>query len=336
VDNERLLRNEFRRALDEVLPPAPWLETAVAEDLRQRRSRGSVDSSPGIQQRSKSSPRRPMQLVAGLLVLMLAAAAVVTLVELRIHGPQSEPAGAVSIEAYQKMMSRDDGLLNVSRDNNCSDLQSACPGSGRPVTIALQRWLDDLNRSEPPAKFAVIDTQMRRHLAAAISDLDAAFLAYQARDENGLLLTYQAVASQVHWLDISAKNIAESESGTAATYIASVRVAYQTFDGCAGCQSLIAVADCMDIRSWSCEYAVIRAAATVGALEIAPVRVSAPPSLSAQDARLQNDLAQADDGVLAMATARVTGEQAAFDAGRLMLQQALLAINADIARVLNP
>jgi hypothetical protein len=66
-------------------------------------------------------------------------------------------------------------------------------------------------------------------------------------------------------------------------------------------------------------------------LEIAPVRVSTPSSLAAQDARLQSDLAQADTGVLAIATARVTGDQAAFDAGRLMLQQALLAINADVA-----
>jgi hypothetical protein len=336
VDSERLLRNEFRRALDEVLPPAPWLEAAVTEDFRKRRSRGLVDRTLGVPQRSKSLARAPMQLAATVLVLVLAAATAVAFLAFIYHGPQSAPAGAVSIEAYQAMLSRDDGMANVSRGNNCVDLQSACPAPPGPLATTLQRWLDDLNRSDPPARFAVIDAQMRLHLAASISDLDAVFLAYQARDENGLLLANQAASNQQHWLDIAAKNIAESQPGTAATYIASVRVAYQTFDGCAACQSLLAEVDCTEIKSWSCEYAVIRAGAPVEALQIAPVRVSAPPSLSAQDARLQNDLAKADDGVLAMATARVTGDQAAFDAARLMLQQALLAINADVARVLNP
>jgi hypothetical protein len=276
-----------------------------------------------------------MQLAAIVLVLVLAAATAVTFLAFIYHGPQSAPAGAVSIEAYQAMVSRDDGMASVSRGNNCADLQSACLAPPGPLATALQRWLDDLNRSDPPARFAVIDAQVRLHLAASISDLDAVFLAYQARDENELLLANQAAASQQHWLDIATKNIAESELGTAATYIASVRAAYQTFGGCDVCQSLLAAVDCTDVKSWSCEYAVIRAAASVEALQITPVRVSAPPSLSAQDARLQNDLAQADDGVLAMATARVTGDQAAFNAGRLMLRQALLAIDADIAGVLN-
>jgi hypothetical protein len=335
VDNERQLKMEFGRALDEVLPPAPWLEAAVTEDLRKRRARKSVVRTSGRQEESNWLPRPAMQLAAGLLVLMLAAAAAVTFAALRYHAPQSEPAGSISIEAYQRMLSLDDALLNVSRDNNCADLQSVCPAPPGPLASVLQRWLDDLNRSDPPARFAVIDSQMRSHLAASISLLDAVSIAYQAQDENGLLLANQAAANQQHWLDIAASSIKESQLGTAASYISSIGAAYQTFGGCAACQSLIAAVDCTDIKSWSCEYAVIRAIAPVEALEIAPVRVSTPSSLAAQDARLQSDLAEADTGVLAIATARVTGDQAAFDAGRLMLQQALLAINVDIAHVLN-
>lgn len=333
MDNERQLKMEFGRALDEVLPPVPWLEAAVTEDLRKRRARQSVVRTSGRQQKSNRLPRSAMQLAAGLLVLMVAAAAAVAFAALRYHAPQSEPADAISIEAYQRMLSLDDGMLNVSRDDSCVTLQSTCPASGRPLRIALQRWLDDLNGSEPPARFAVIDSQMRSHLAASISLLDAVSLAYQAQDVNGLLLANQAAANQQHWLDIAASSIQESQPGTAASYISSIGAAYQTFGGCAACQSLIAAVDCTDIKSWSCEYAVIRAIAPVEALEIAPVRVSTPSSLAAKDARLQSDLAQADTGVLAIATASVTGDQAAFNAGRLMLQQALLAINADIGGI---
>jgi hypothetical protein len=50
--------------------------------------------------------------------------------------------------------------------------------------------------------------------------------------------------------------------------------------------------------------------------------------------RLQNDLAQADTAVLAVADAQLRGDQAAFNAGRLSLQHALPAINADVAGIL--
>jgi hypothetical protein len=40
VDSERELRSEFRRALDAVTPPAPWLRTTVKEKLRENRRGG--------------------------------------------------------------------------------------------------------------------------------------------------------------------------------------------------------------------------------------------------------------------------------------------------------
>jgi hypothetical protein len=40
VDNERELRSAFRRALDAVSPPAPWLRTAVKEKLDEQRGGG--------------------------------------------------------------------------------------------------------------------------------------------------------------------------------------------------------------------------------------------------------------------------------------------------------
>lgn len=74
MDNERKLRSEFRSALDDVLPPAPWLEAAVTEDLRKRRQSGSMD--PGVArspQRSLWLPRPAMQWAAALAVLLTLA-----------------------------------------------------------------------------------------------------------------------------------------------------------------------------------------------------------------------------------------------------------------------
>jgi hypothetical protein len=97
VDNDRALKTAFRRALDDVLPPVPWLEAAVTENLRTRSRRRSVDGGP-----SKTQPRRTplphpvVQLAAGVLIVLLAAAAVVTFLELRYSASLSAPAGAIT------------------------------------------------------------------------------------------------------------------------------------------------------------------------------------------------------------------------------------------------
>jgi hypothetical protein len=88
VDNERQLKNEFRRALDEVLPPVPWLEATIAEDLHKRRPGGSVDRTPRVQRRSDWSSRPAMQLAASVLIVVLAAATVVTFLVMRHSGPR--------------------------------------------------------------------------------------------------------------------------------------------------------------------------------------------------------------------------------------------------------
>ena len=95
MDNDRELRTAFRRALDDVLPPVPWLEAAVREDLHKRRTRRSVDGSSTKTRPTDTMLRHSIvQLAAGLLILVLAAAAVVTFLELRYPAPQSAPAGA--------------------------------------------------------------------------------------------------------------------------------------------------------------------------------------------------------------------------------------------------
>jgi hypothetical protein len=224
VDNERQLRTEFRRALDEVLPPVPWLEAAVTQDLHKRRSRRSID-------RVNALPRSRMQLVAGVLVIVLAAVAAAAFLASQ-HAPQTAPAGAISIEAYQTMVKRDDGMVIVSRNDNCMTLESACDVSGKPAIALMQRWLDDLNASTPPARFAVIDAQMRRHLTVGISALNAIPAAYQAKDQSGLDRAHNLASDQQGWLDEATRGIAASQPGTAATYIASAQAASQAFGGC--------------------------------------------------------------------------------------------------------
>lgn len=93
MDNERAMRTELRRALDDVLPPAPWLAAAVTEDLRRRRSRSSPDRGSRKSPRTWTAvPLSSMQLAAVVLVIVLAAAAGAAFLDLHYRATQVAPA----------------------------------------------------------------------------------------------------------------------------------------------------------------------------------------------------------------------------------------------------
>ena len=87
------LRSEFRRALDVVTPPAPWLPTNVREKLRQERRKGTWRAGAWLPVIVVRLPRSSQRMAAAALIVVLAAAALG--VFLVAHRPvnQSVPAG---------------------------------------------------------------------------------------------------------------------------------------------------------------------------------------------------------------------------------------------------
>jgi hypothetical protein len=336
VDNERALRIEFRRALDEVLPPAPWLEAAVKEDLRTRRSRSSLHSSPGKPQPGWLTRRGgAMQLAAGGLIVVLAAAAVAAFLDRSFSARNVAPA-AMDAAAYQAMASRDvNNAVSAASGTDCTTVQSNCLGPGKVSQTAFRQWLDDLNRSKPPAVFAAIDAEMRHHLAAAIADLDGILAAYAAKDQTALDRDDYLLTAQGEWVTAIATSISQSHQGTVASYVESAQAGKQGMALCNGCRPLqLAGQDCTEIQTLKCEADVVYAELDIESLASALVTVTAPSALADQDALLQRDLAQADAGVIAMATAQLTGDPAGFNTGRVLFGQSLPAIDADLAGIL--
>jgi hypothetical protein len=335
VDNEQALRIELRRALDEVLPPAPWLESAVKEDLSKRRSRGWAGRGSGNSQRRRPVwPRSAVQLAAGVLIVVLAGAALAAFFESRYFTPRSEPA-ALDLVSYQAMVSSDFNRLSSSGSGiDCTTVQSNCPGPAKQVLGAIQRFLDDLNRFQPPTSLAVTNGLMRRHLAGGIADLNGVLAAYAAKDQVALDRDNYLFNAQGEWLSAITTSISQSQQGTVASYIESVRAGKQGMTSCNGCRPLqLAGQDCAEIQTVRCEADVVYAKLDIETMESALVSVTAPSSLVDQDALLQHDLAQADAGVLAMASAQLTGDQDGFNTGRGLFAQKLLAIDADIAGI---
>ena len=337
MDNERALKIELRQALDDVLPPAPWLEAAVREDLRKRRSLGSLER--GSQHGRRAWPRTPMQLAAGVLVVVLALAAVATFFELRSRSTQVAPAGALTIRAYQAMVGDDVNRLDSSGDaTSCATLQSVCPAPGHPVLTALYRWSDDLSRSQPPARFSVIDGQLRHHLDYAILFLNAVFAAYHAQDQTAFDDAGNAFQRQIEWLDAVSRSVIYSMQETANAHIATIQAQKQNLAACTECQSLASTSqnECAltEMQKATCEADVAYAKTAIQDAEATVVRYAAPDSMAVQDALLQRDLSVADAAVLKMANAQLTDDQALFASGHLQFEQFWPQVNADIASIL--
>lgn len=100
---ERSLRIAFHRALDEVLPPVPWLAATVRQDLQDRRRQGSA-------YRPRYKPDGARFAIASLVMVVLAVAvlAAVLLAQLytglpaRHQNPQPTPIRTRSLPFYQE------------------------------------------------------------------------------------------------------------------------------------------------------------------------------------------------------------------------------------------
>jgi photosystem II stability/assembly factor-like uncharacterized protein len=77
---DRSLRITFHGALDEVVPPAPWLAAAVRQDLGDRRRQGSA-------YRPRYKSRDARFAVAGLVMVVLAVAVLAALILTQLYAP---------------------------------------------------------------------------------------------------------------------------------------------------------------------------------------------------------------------------------------------------------
>jgi hypothetical protein len=234
------------------------------------------------------------------------------------------------------MMLSDDTAMGAATSNHCTTVQdTACPAAVARVVTALQSWLDDLNRSQTPARFATIDGQMKRHIAAAIAYLNASAAATLAKNQPALDRSIVAAVGERGWVDHLTASISHSSPATTAVYSSLVKSEKSDLDKCAGCQRLIAQAplSCEGTAATDCNSLVLDAASQVATFEGAVVLDAAPSTLATKDAQLQTDLAQGDTALIAMMVDLLKGDQQGFTAARPSLGRALAAVDVDAAAV---
>jgi hypothetical protein len=328
--DERILFERVHEALD--IEPRPG---------GYERLRIALAKSPAQSQRGQAFEMRwsnmGLKFAAGFAVVALAAAIVAAFVATHRATDETVPGGtSLSIEAYQKLQADDYATAAAAWSQPCdTTTHVGCLGDATRSVVALQNWLDDLDRSQPPARFSVVDAQLRAHLTESISGLQALLAADQAGDSNGIDRAYGLAIAGRQWTDTMMPAIANSKQVNGAVYVG--YISRNVLTGCITCQDLAGnnPVVCWGSEAPSCQALVEAVAGQVAAFQAALVEIAAPDSLSAKDTRLQQDLAQADTALIAMQSALTTGDQAGFNAGQTTLHRALAAVDQDSAAISN-
>jgi hypothetical protein len=336
--NETQIRERLRGAVGEARYPvnlSSRIEARLKDPLGEARR-----SSSGIRAPWLLGFGRVGTVAAMLLVVLLVAALAIGMHAWRtgdLNAPLAPAGTDPAVRHYQAMTVEDDQLLAdaapaVDTCNNYGDPK--CLPATAIQTRALQQWLDDLNATRPPARFAAVDTLIRRHLGRLISVNKAWAVAYQARNDTAVTGGNNAYGAESDALETLAADVVESSPRTTDSYLSAVQLNRADLLACIMCQQLV------NQDSASCE-----AQAAACADEIATIRLQlessigdlvwgfAPSRFAIPDARLQADLLAADQAVYAMESALNAGDQAGLQAAQDLLRQALGRVDADSAGI---
>lgn len=337
--NEAQVRERLRQAIGESRYPT-YLRSRVEAGLKHP----ARDHGPRALPRRTRTPYlagigRAGSLVAALLVVLLIAALVVGVHAWRSTDFTNRPAPAgqdPAIKPYQAMLDADSQRWHFSKTMGCLYVGDAdCQAKTAVVIAALQQWVDDINGTEPPARFTYIAPEMSRHLGRDISYLNAKMAAYTAKDQNGMDAAIAAADIEVNDAVREKEDVVASSQATVGEYIAQVRLDRAFLLGCGACQQVVGQREpsCPGSQTPSCvgEIAAVRLQVEVFQGDL--VRNFAPDSLAAMDARLGADLFAAYVALNAMESALLAGDQVGLQAGRGDLRQALRQVESDAANI---
>lgn len=330
---ETEIRERLREAVGEARYPA-YLSSRVEARLKNP----TRELSPRAMQRREQSRwlvglGHIGALAAALLVMLLIAALVVGVHIWRTTQPIPAGPDPATVQ-YQAMIGADYRTFNDVPGYNCTTFaDTKCVPEVELTTISLQAWLDDLNRSHPPARFAAVDALMRRHLELAVSANNAFISAFITR--NGALMNTSGntVNNEIGSLSHLAEDVVASSQGTITSHTSAVRSDRAYLLGCALCQRLLSqeTVSCRTDQTPSCADEIAAVRLQVETFQSDLVFDIAPDSLAAKDAALQADLSAADLALETMETALSNGDENALQSGLVALRHALARAESDAA-----
>lgn len=277
------------------------------------------------------------RVAAGVVLVALAVAVAAAIFALHSASNNSVPSTkGMTVQAYQKMVEDDNAAAFASWSSPCdTTVHSGCLADANASIPVVQKWLNDLNKSATPSRFAVVDAEMRAHLAQNLTALQDLAAASRAGDVAGIDRAYVVAVYAADWTGTVVPGITASGQVDAAAYVASVRGEEQTFSACATCTLVVSpqAKSCVTNDGVSCLSLFDTTAVQFDYFEMTLVLKAAPASLATKDARLQRDLRQADDVLLAIRLAVASNDQAGINSGIPKLQRIAEQIDQDASQI---
>ncbi len=277
------------------------------------------------------------RLAAGVALVALAVAILAAVFAIHQSSNNQVPAGSgMSIPAYQKMVADDESSAKASWSAPCdTTVHTGCIADATRGIPVVQKWLDDLNRAATPARFVVVDGEMRAHLSQNLTAQNELLLAARAQDGAGVDRAFRVAVYTADWTDIVVPGITSSHQVDAAKYMELVRSETQTLDACgAACGFTSTAATCVTGDGLTCDQYFYQLAAAFAGYQADITMNGAPPSFAARDARLQRDLAQGDAVLLTMRLAVVASDQTGFNSGITQLRRIVVSLNQDASAII--
>lgn len=248
----------------------------------------------------------PVQLLATAALLFLIVGAGILIHEAQLM-KRTNPVATPSpqVRAFQSMVLSDQQAFAAASGASCQSIQTTgCPAAITALAATSQHWLDDLDRSRPPARFAPVVAELHRNLSMLITDLKAMRSAFDARDQNALDTSRNAGAAEDQLIQDEAIDITHAYQGAPADYRASVRNQVTKLHDCGLCQAVISQGDaaCTSDRV-GCVANLTATMTTVDEIQGELIRVYAPASFAGTESRLQADLTAADSALRSMSAA---------------------------------
>lgn len=327
---EQFFFTQIHEALDIPTPPGAF------ERLRTELSKKPVQPRrwPALQVRTSDMRFR---LAAGLAIVAIAVAAAAAVLAIHNNANNVSPAGPrMPIGAYQKMIASDAPDPNRVWTAPCDETQhSGCESDAARSIPLIQKWYDDVSRVQPPARFAVVNAEMRQHLAQSLTGLNALEADSKSGDQAAMSRDYVVAVFGAEWTGTVVPGVAASQQVSSTTYVRQVNVIQQGIESCNNC-TLLTAADarsCTTNGGVPCLDLFDEVAFDFATDSTTLVQYAAPDTLSAKDATLQRDFATADGILLTMRLAVAANDQVGINSGIEQLRRLEVQIDMDAAKI---
>src|SRR5579872_3834006 len=152
------------------------------------------------------APNRTTRITLASIGVVAVAAIIIGL--LLINRPSNVPqqktaSTSTAIIAYGSMVETDMNNVLNAQSSHCDTIaDTGCPAAAARVIAPLQAWLGDLDRVAAPAPFALVELQLRRHVALAIADLNGLVDGYQRQNQTTMDDSLTAAVAERDFIEL--------------------------------------------------------------------------------------------------------------------------------------